>query len=180
MLEKFKFDWQNKELIVGLVLLVATAISTWVITYTLIVPHTLADKRIEQAATAYADFGSAFVRLVGLQAAAKTAKSKIDRMSKLSEQSKQASGYDVKEATWTEDQYSSLRAQSIAAEIEYFSAKARIAVYGDPATIEFVKEISGSLDDGAKANLIKAQEAMRAHLGADEVSGKHLQELLFR
>ena len=162
-----------KDLIVGLVLVVTTAIFTWAITYNLIVPGTLADKRIEQAAMAYADFGSAFVRLVGVQSAAGAAQSALVRLSQ------QANGNNAEEAAWTEEQYRRLRVESIVAEIEYFSAKARISVYGDSATIEFVKGIGGRLDEANKEKLIKALKAMRAHLGADEVSEKHLEEMLF-
>ena len=162
-----------KNLIVGLVLVVATAISTWVITYTLIVPSTLTDKRIEQAATAYADFSSAFVRVVGVQSAAAAARSKLARMSRA------ARGNDRKEIDRTEDQVYRLKVESIAAEIEYFSAKARMAFSGDPATIEFVKGIGGRLDGDNKEKLIKALKAMRAHLGAEEVSEKYLGEVLF-
>ena len=161
-----------KDLLVGLVLVVATAISTWTITYNLMVPGTLADRRIEQAAMAYADFGNAFVRLVGVQSAAGAAKAALDGLSR------QANGNNAKEADWTEEQYRRLRAESIAAEIEYFSAKARISVYGDPATIEFVKGIGGKLD-GNKEKLIDALKAMRDHLGAVEVSRQHLEEMLF-
>ena len=162
-----------KDLIVSFVLVVATAISTWAITYTLIVPRVLADNRTEQAATAYADFGSAFVRLVGVQSAAAAAQSALATMSK------QAHGKTAKEADWTEDQHLRLRVESIAAEIEYFSAKARIAVYGDSATIGFVKGLGGRLDEANKEKLIKTLKAMRAHLGAEEVSEKHLKEILF-
>lgn len=105
-----------KHLLVGLVLVVATAISTWAITCNLIVPGTLADKRIEQAATACADFGSAFVRLVGVQSAAHKAQSALARLSR------QANGNNKEEADWTEEQHRRLKAESIAAEIEYFSA----------------------------------------------------------
>ena len=129
-----------KELWIGLALVVATAVSTWAITYTFIVPQTTTDNRIEQAARSYSDFGNAFVRLVGVQSAIKAAQASLVGMHL------QATQYDVKTADWTEDQIRSPRAESITAEIDYFAARVRIAVYGDSETIKLVKDIKGKMD----------------------------------
>lgn len=159
-----------KQLILGLILAIATSIFTLFITSALIIPQALADKRIGQATEAYSDFVSAFVRLVGVQSAASAAKMSVQA---------QTDESDPEEVSWVKDQNRKLRAESVDAEIEYFSARARIAAYGDPQTIRFVSEIKGQLNKENKRKVIDALKAMRAHIGADGVDDAYLQKILF-
>ena len=161
---------ESKKLIVEISLVVITAILTWAVTFSLILPGVLTDKRIEQAATAYADFNRAFVKLIGLQSSISKAEDFISDNKNMTQEEK----------AWATNLYYDLKARTIDAEIEFFSTKARIAVYGDPETIKHVIEISGKGDNGVKVNMVKAQKAMRAQFGADEVSDINLKKLLFK